>query len=296
MRFCTVLAVVFLASTICISTASAQVPFTIGDHTWPSQQAFIESGARCGTAELDPTVQDLIQYILRNNPIVPQVTGGTINVYWHVINKGTGVSNGDITAQMINDQIAVLNSAYASTGWSFQLANVDRTTNVQWFNLLEGSDAEVQMKTTLRQGSADDLNIYTANLANGLLGWATFPSSYTSQPKMDGVAILFSSVPGGTATPYNLGDTATHEIGHWMGLYHTFQGACRAPGDSVDDTPYERSSAFGCPANRNTCPDLPGVDPIHNFMDYTDDACMNTFTPGQDQRMDQMFTSFRFGK
>jgi len=276
--------------------AFAQVPFTISGRTFPSQQAFLDAGLRCGTVDPDPVVADLLQFILdRNNP-APAVTGGTIDVYFHVINKGSGIANGDITAQMINDQIAVLNSAYASTGWSFQLVSTDRTTNTAWFNMAQGSAAESQAKNALRQGTADDLNIYTADLAGGLLGWATFPMNYASAPKMDGVVILYTSLPGGSAAPYNLGDTGTHEVGHWMGLYHTFQGGCRDPGDSVADTPPEKTAAFGCPANRNTCVDRPGLDPILNFMDYTDDSCMNQFTAGQDGRMDQMFTTFRFGK
>ena len=228
------------------------------------------------------------------------VTGGTINVYWHVINNGTGISNGDITTQTINDQINVLNAAYAPTGWSFSLVSVDRTTNATWYTAQPGTTAETQMKNALRQGTAADLNLYTNNMGGGLLGWATFPSDYTKAPSMDGVVILFSSLPGGTAAPYNLGDTATHEVGHWMGLYHTFQGGCSrnatGGGDLVSDTPAEKSAAFGCPVGRDSCTSIAGADPITNFMDYTDDACMNTFSGGQDTRMDSQFTTYRFGK
>jgi hypothetical protein len=196
---------------------------------------------------------------------------------------------------MINNQMTVLNNAFAPLGWAFNLVSVDRTTNSSWFTMSPGSTAESQAKNALRRGTADDLNIYTASPGGGLLGWATFPSSYAGNPKRDGVVVLFSSLPGGSAAPYNLGDTGTHEVGHWMGLYHTFQGGCNGNGDFVSDTPAEASPAFGCPVGRNTC-SSPGSDPIRNFMDYTDDSCMNSFTGGQNTRADAQFTTYRFGK
>lgn len=228
------------------------------------------------------------------------LTGGTINVYFHVINNGTGINNGDISSTMINQQISVLNNAFGASGWSFNLVSTDRTTNASWYSNCYGS-AESAMKAALRKGTADDLNIYTCNPSGGILGYATFPSSYARQPSLDGVVLLYSSLPGGNAAPYNLGDTGTHEVGHWMGLYHTFQGGCARQangGDGVSDTPAEKSAAFGCPANRDTCTGtkFPGLDPITNFMDYTDDSCMDRFSGGQDTRMDSMFTTYRFGK
>lgn len=272
--------------------------FVIEGNSFVDQEAFINSGLRCGTIQLTREALDAIdehveEYMFRHDGF--EATGGVIPVYFHVIRSGTSASQGNVPDSQINQQIAVLNAAYAGTGWSFQLVSVDRTTNSTWYRMRPGSTAERQAKQALRRGTADDLNIYTANPGGGYLGWATFPSSYAGNPKNDGVVLLYSSLPGGTAAPYNQGDTATHEVGHWLGLYHTFQGGCSGNGDFVSDTPAEASPAYGCPAGRNTC-SSPGNDPIYNFMDYTDDACMNQFTTGQDSRMDAQYTTYRQGK
>ena len=223
--------------------------------------------------------------------------GVTIQTYVHVILDNTG-SVGNVSDATIGSQISVLNAAYANLGAQFNLAGITRTANSAWFGAGPGSTAEREMKAALRTGSADDLNIYTNNPGGGLLGWATFPSSYRSNPSNDGVVLLYESLPGGSAAPYDEGDTATHEVGHWMGLYHTFQGGCSRKNDYVDDTPAEQSPAFGCPEVRDTCTGrrFPGLDPVHNFMDYTDDDCMNHFSAGQDARMEAMYSSYRLGK
>ncbi|HEY3443573.1 MAG TPA: zinc metalloprotease [Paludibaculum sp.] len=282
-------------------------PFIFNGHAWANKAEFMERG-RCSTRRPTEEEVDEMEAIFKaaqsggganakpGGTGAGSVTGGVIPVYFHVINDGTSSSQGNIPDSMITDQMNVLNAAYASTGWSFSLVGTDRTTNATWYTAGPGTLAETQMKNVLRKGSADDLNIYSNNMGGGLLGWATFPSSYASNPKGDGVVILYSSLPGGTATPYNLGDTATHEVGHWMGLYHTFQGGCQKTGDAVNDTPAEKSAAFGCPLDRDSCPRQAGLDPITNFMDYTDDSCMSSFSAGQDARMDSMFSTYRYGK
>ncbi len=228
--------------------------------------------------------------------------GVIIPVHFHVITSSTG--GGNVSDASIAAQIAVLNEAYAgltggvNTNFQFVLASVTRTANNTWFAAGYGSTAETQMKTALRVGTADDLNFYTNQPNTGELGWATFPSSYSSKPKMDGVICDWRTLPGGSFSPYNEGDTGTHEVGHWVGLYHTFQGGCSKNNDGVADTNAERAPAFGCPNGLDTCTgkQYPGPDPIENFMDYTDDFCMYKFTAGQSARAASYWASYRNGK
>ena len=152
---------------------------------------------------------------------------------------------------------------------------------------------ENRPKNALRIGVANSLNVYTANIPGGFIGWSTFPWAYASDPKDDGVVILYSTLPGGSAAPYDLGDSLVHHVGHWMGLLHTFQGGCHGSGDYVADTPAEESPAFGNPIGRDSCPHDPGLDPIDNYMDYTDDFAMIHFTAGQDFRMDGCISIWR---
>ena len=147
-------------------------------------------------------------------------------------------------------------------------------------------------KNALAVDPAHTLNIYTANLGGSYLGWSYYPWDFPETSKEHAVFLDFRSLPGGTFVPYDLGRTATHEVGHWVGLAHTFENGCTAPGDEVDDTPYESDPAFGCPIGSDTCP-AAGVDPIHNYMDYSDDACMTEFSPGQGSRVNTMIALYR---
>jgi len=251
----------------------------------------------CATVEPSDTakasIEDEMNTITSGMDVSAAVGATTIDVYVHVINKGSGLSNGDVPDTQINQQITVLNQNFSGTGFRFTLAGVDYTNNATWFRDLDSNtSAERAAKAATHAGDANDLNIWTTN-GPSYLGFATFPSWYKRSPQLDGIVLDYQSFPGGAyGTQFSLGKTATHEVGHWLGLLHTFQGACNAKGDYVDDTPAEATPTSGCPEGKDTCT-APGLDPIHNYMDYSYDSCYTMFSAGQIQRMHDQFAYFR---
>jgi hypothetical protein len=205
---------------------------------------------------------------------------------------------------------------------------VDRILNDAWAR----NEDDLGMKKALRRGSYDTLNIYfqtdlqsdpngnsdagradrasstmapSAQPASNLLGFCTLPNPKitASSPPIDYIAdgcnVLAGSMPGGPIAHYNLGGTAVHEVGHWNGLLHTFQGeTCDrgSDGDYIADTPMQSVATDGCPVSKDSCPDSPGLDAIHNFMDYSSDDCYQGFTTGQAKRMRDMWYLMRAGK
>ena len=226
-----------------------------------------------------------------------------IDVHVHVITTDAG--KGGVSKKRIKKQISVLNKAYAGkssskskkTPFSFRLKSIDKTKNSSWYGWDAPTETsvgdDVTPKEALHKGGPDDLNLYVASLKGGVLGYATFPDDTTLL--RDGVVVLNESLPGGKAKPYDKGDTLTHEVGHWLGLYHTFQNGCTPDNDYVDDTAAEAGPAWGCPVGRDSCTRsrYPGEDPVFNFMDYTDDPCMFQFTAGQSSRMEGMYALYR---
>jgi hypothetical protein len=298
--FVSVLALTLVLSGFAKHISSQDAPKAADDNDRPVQQAAL----RCGTKHPDAETARLIDDANARFKAQRKAQGGStdrtgtvnVNVYFHVITNTSGAGN--VSDTQIANQIKVLNDSYsgvtggANTIYRFTLVSTDRTANNTWFTSTGGT-SEIEMKNALHKGGAADLNLYTNGMGGGLLGWATFPWDYASNPKMDGVVCLYSSLPGGSTTNYNQGDTATHEVGHWVGLYHTFQGGCNGSGDFVNDTPAERSSAAGCPVGRDTCRNKAGLDPIENFMDYTYDSCMFEFTAGQGARADSLTLQYR---
>lgn len=250
---------------------------------------------RCATQDpnLETQLRVQMQLARRGLGVSPVV----IPVYWHVVDRGTALADGNISQELIEDQIEILNDAFsggaggAASVYQFDLIDVDRTTNEDWF--LNANDPAVAavMKAALHEGGANALNIFSCKPTN-LLGRSTFPWQYAANPSGDGVILRFSSMPGGAATPFNEGDTLVHEVGHWMGLLHTFVGKCSTNNDFVGDTPAEKYPASGCPAGIDTC-NKAGLDPVENYMDYSDDFCIYKFTAGQVQRMDAAWAAYR---
>ena len=305
-------AAVFSTAALAISLPASPVQAMPAPDTATGQERCIEpkhadEGARSGDAR--PHGDDHRDVSVRQQRAIEQRTKEILNrdgvtssevstlsagipVYVHVMMDAKG--NGNVTNQQIADQVAVLNKTFggqestsaANTGFTFNLAGTDRFYNTQWHNDRQSSS----YRTKTRQGGANALNIWLVNF--DYLGIATFPWDYARNPGVDGIRVHYNSLPGGGIANYNLGETATHEAGHWLGLYHTFQGGCTTTNDEVADTPAQGSSTNGCPEGRDSC-SLAGLDPIHNYMDYSFDSCYTQFTPNQSTRMSSMFSAYR---
>jgi hypothetical protein len=257
----------------------------------------------------------------------------TVPVRFHEIIKTQGNGGGDLSDARLQAQVDALNAGYAGTGFEFVYDKAGSTETVQpeWFNLVSngaevsyfrGGGKEVAMKKALSSQDSSVLDVYTASLGQFLLGWAWFPSDFTDATTseygplhryFDGVVIDFRTVPAVDEDPddgeqrvfpddtYELGDTLTHEVGHWLELYHTFQDGCAGvgvdKGDRIADTPAEASPNFLCPEPgdepRDTCLDDPGYDPINNYMDYSFDVCLTEFTSQQAARMQFAWNTYR---
>ncbi|HET8647060.1 MAG TPA: zinc metalloprotease [Vicinamibacteria bacterium] len=251
----------------------------------------VERGVRCAAerpsaetmAEADRIVSEMIAEGRVGGDAPAAVT---VPVVFHVIHNGT---EGNVPEAWLDAQVQVLNNAFRNTGFSFTKARVNRVQDKRAFT---GCYSNQNFKRSLADDPAHNLNFYTCKPKGNILGYAYLPWSYSEENWHHGVVVLYDTLPGGAAAPYNEGDTGTHEVGHYLGLYHTFERGCQEPGDAVSDTPFEASAAFGCPVGRDTC-SQPGLDPILNFMDYTDDPCMNTFSGEQGTRMQAVTAQYK---
>lgn len=276
----------------------------------PAVQACLDSGAQArvkqGSHVSEPALyaaKQAKQYGLIKD--APRMANGSVTIptVFHVIRETAPTpAERSRLETMIQRQMQVLNDSYsgqtgpgaADSPFRFRLVKTTWTVNPAWYHVVPGK-SERDMKHALHEGDSETLNVYTADIGGGLLGWSYFPKGYNNgQDYIDGVVMLDESMPGGNTDIYSEGDTLTHEVGHWLMLEHTFKSGCSASNDGVADTPREAIPQFNCPVGADTCRQ-PGLDPIHNFMDYSQDSCMYMFTPGQVERMNDAWIQFRAG-
>jgi hypothetical protein len=282
--------------------------------SWASYLAspeFRAEGLRCKTPDRDPSYAAAFSGAPSdcgynaNNPAAEYAPTSlyVIPVVVHVIKRTNGV--GDISPAMVQSQIDVLNEDFLALGGTlggngldtliqFELASVDPSgnpttgitysTNNTWFN--DGGG----YFNTLNWDPDRYLNIYT-NSADGALGYVPdIPQGGIVGNNGDRVVILWSAFGRNApiGPPYDKGRTATHEVGHYLGLYHTFDGgcgsasACGTSGDLLCDTERESSPNYGCGVGSTSCS---SPDPVRNYMNYSDDTCMQEFTEEQARRM-----------
>ena len=226
-----------------------------------------------------------------------------VPVYVHVIKGAHRGETNPLGPRKVRYLVAVLNAGFTArqssqstpTRYRFVLRGTDYTKRDGWYHAYNNGPRDQRTKRRLHRGGAEALNIYV----NGggpsgypMLGWSRFPWQRASAPRLDHVSVNVAALPGGRAAGYNLGDTVIHETGHWLGLFHTFEGGCGSRGDLVADTAAEGEPSYYCETTRDTCP-APGTDPVRNFMDYSLDRCMSLFTPGQVGRMDAAYAKWR---
>lgn len=258
MRFAQLLrSAVAAAPILALPGAVVLTPATVVAAAVPSAAvlACVSSGARVaqGATAKEPALyspNDAKKYgLIKDSPRMPDGSV-TIRTVFHVITAQRPTeAERERKEQMIAEQMDVLNASFSGatsaegsdSPFRFELVDTTWTIDPVWAQVTPGK-TEKAMKSELRVGGSETLNVYAADIGDGLLGWAYFPKDYNNgRDVFDGVVILDESMPGGTVAPYNAGDTLTHEVGHWMMLEHTFAGACSASGDGVADTPARRS-------------------------------------------------------
>ncbi|TFK28990.1 hypothetical protein FA15DRAFT_583359 [Coprinopsis marcescibilis] len=223
---------------------------------------------------------------MRSKPVGIQAAGRVISLYYHILHRDLTFAGGYLSDAQVNSAVSLLNAGFSTSGISFRLDGIRRWHNATWFERVDLTPENAEMKHSTRIGGAATLNVWTSGMTVAA-GYATYPWVYASNPLSDGVVMKWDVIPG-SGGPVRSGKSIIHEAGHWAGLLHTFDvsGGCTVAGDFVADTSAQGTPTdfSGC-APRDTCPGMPGEDPVFNYMDYSSDVCRNSFTWGQIDRM-----------
>ena len=266
------------------------------DIRYNDERGRMRAGIRCGTQSPTASQVEAIDTHVRrmlSQSGLDAKGDNRVAVSVHVIYEK---KDGKLRKATIKKQIKVLNHAYAGQGFKFKLKDVSYTRDSSWFTGCDQQSIHRKMTKALARRPEKRLNIYSCQPQGGVLGFAFLPGTSISGTFRDSVVLLHSAFPGGGAVPYDEGDTAVHEVGHYLGLLHTFApepNGCRSPGDRVADTPSERTPDYLCSPRRDSCPQDNGTDLTQNFMDYGYDSCVLEFSAGQSLRMREQSGVFR---
>jgi len=269
--------------------------FKISKELFNDSREFAQLGYRCGT---EAPSQARRRELAKSQALMraPAKFRAVVPIQFHLI-YAPGVTPANYIADnVLKAQIDILNADFSGSGISFRQKGRNDFEHPIWHEVQYDSKESIDLMRAFNTAPDNQLNVYVCMI--DMLGWAAFPWDVNAYPELDGVFITPKSLPVIGEEPYHLGKTLVHEIGHWCGLYHTFQGGCDGVGDEVDDTPNEARAATGPLEEligRDTCQHSPGVDPIRNYMNYTNDAGMSEFTPGQIARMRTLMTAYRGG-
>ncbi|KJZ74772.1 hypothetical protein HIM_05889 [Hirsutella minnesotensis 3608] len=277
----------------------------------PPPESSAPQDLTCGTSEPPPSLLAANQQLAASNNLTrraaaPPPPRTNIDVYMHII-AASETSPENLNDATIKKQMDVLNDNFKSTAFSFTLRGTDRTFDKKLADLMLAKELEtvnvppeiLDMKKKLRKGGFSAINIYVTKL-DSVGGAATLPNYLSDISKngyiLDGINMNAKAFPGGDykAGPslMNEGKALTHEVGHWFGLVHTFQGGCGGEGDTIDDTPPQEKPSEGCPVGKRSCGNKV-EDAVHNFMDYSSDSCRTEFSPGQIARLFQLWDRYR---
>jgi hypothetical protein len=208
------------------------------------------------------------------------------------------LTEGLISNNIIESQTNVLNNHYNDLVYSFTINSIDSASNAGWYyatdsHLFEtgqwdNEDQYLIMAQDMAIDVENSINFYWTG-AYYTSGLGVYPWSFDEDDARHGLFCANYTHPGSIGT-FSEGITAIHEIGHYFGLYHTFENGCGFPGDEVEDTPTQFEPNYGCPINNYSCGNY---DDIGNYMDYSDDVCLNHFTDGQKNRMAWALETYR---